>query len=421
MAYNPLTLTSGTAAGGTLAGTYPSPTLASNVTVQELNYTTQNVALVTTAANPLNGNIVRASAIAASATVAAPTSSTDGMCLIYVLPQDSTGGRIISWNATFKGVTSSTVNTLPNAVTTLKFVYQANVATPGWYLASSTVNGVGTWLIFADGSDGSGTLDGTTTVFNIVPNASTYSLPYDILAHNITINTGVTVITNGYRIFCTGTLTNNGTIHCGGSNATSSAAGANGAANNYGIVGIVGSAGNITGATTQPATASDTLGGQGGSGGAGSSGTSGACGTYTQVTSTNFMRSMPSLLTGKPPNGANRLCGQGGRGGGGDATNSGGGGGGGGGAVFIAAYTVAGTGTIHAKGGTGFSPVTGNCGGGGGGGGGLVVIISTSVSASAITGQTIQVTSGLGGSGVGTGAAGTSGSLGTKIVINPPF
>lgn len=53
--------------------------------------------------------------------------------------------------------------------------------------------------LFGDGSDGAITYSGDTT------------LTSDIFATSITVNTGVTVNTGGFRIFCNGTLTINGT------------------------------------------------------------------------------------------------------------------------------------------------------------------------------------------------------------------
>lgn len=55
--------------------------------------------------------------------------------------------------------------------------------------------------------------------------------------------------------------------------------------------------------------------------------------------------------------------------------------------------------------------------GGGGGGGGLVVVVSGSVSAGAISGQTIDAAAGAGGGKTGTGVAGTNGTGGTVILI----
>ena len=52
-----------------------------------------------------------------------------------------------------------------------------------------------------------------------MPSASTYTLTRDIHCTSVTINNGVTVKTANYRIFCRGTITNNGTISNNGNNA----------------------------------------------------------------------------------------------------------------------------------------------------------------------------------------------------------
>src|ERR1043166_3260806 len=66
--------------------------------------------------------------------------------------------------------------------------------------------------MFGDGSDGAVIFDGTTAVLGLVPSASAYTLNRSIFCSSITINGSVKIKTAGYKIFCTGTLTNNGTI-----------------------------------------------------------------------------------------------------------------------------------------------------------------------------------------------------------------
>ena len=60
--------------------------------------------------------------------------------------------------------------------------------------------------IFGTGSDGSIILDGTTTILSMVPSASVYSMTRDLYFNDLTINTGVRLAPNGYRIFVKGTL-----------------------------------------------------------------------------------------------------------------------------------------------------------------------------------------------------------------------
>lgn len=73
---------------------------------------------------------------------------------------------------------------------------------------------------FGDGSDGDITYDGSTTILGVVPSSSVYTLDRDIYAENMTVNSGVKIKTNGYRIFCSISLTNNGTIERNGNDGT---------------------------------------------------------------------------------------------------------------------------------------------------------------------------------------------------------
>lgn len=67
--------------------------------------------------------------------------------------------------------------------------------------------------IYGTGQDGSVTLDGTTTVLSMVPSANVYSMTTDLYFYNLTINAGVRLAPNGYRIFVKNLLTlNNNSI-----------------------------------------------------------------------------------------------------------------------------------------------------------------------------------------------------------------
>ena len=60
--------------------------------------------------------------------------------------------------------------------------------------------------IYGTGSDGNATLDGTTTVLSMAPSSSVYSMTRDMYFNDLTINAGVRLAPNGYRIFVKGTL-----------------------------------------------------------------------------------------------------------------------------------------------------------------------------------------------------------------------
>lgn len=68
--------------------------------------------------------------------------------------------------------------------------------------------------VYGTGADGSVTLDGTTTILGMIPSSNVYSMTSDLYLHNLTINAGVRLAPNGYRIFVKNilTLNNNSTI-----------------------------------------------------------------------------------------------------------------------------------------------------------------------------------------------------------------
>lgn len=63
--------------------------------------------------------------------------------------------------------------------------------------------------VYGTGSDGNITLDGTTTVLGMVPSSSVYSMTQDLYFNNLTLNSGVRLAPNGYRIFVKNLLTLN--------------------------------------------------------------------------------------------------------------------------------------------------------------------------------------------------------------------
>jgi parallel beta-helix repeat protein len=270
--------------------------------------------------------------------------------------------------------------------------------------------------LFGDGSDGTVAMNGTNTFSGFASlSGSTYTLSRDVFATSLTVSSGVTVLTNGYRVFCQGTVTNGGTVSFPGNNAASATGGTH---TNSGTLqgGQAGGSGSAASAGANGTIASGSAGtGNGGAGGAGSSTAGGA------ARASNLSTPFPYRTPYAAAAGAFTVVGvacsasgaNGGSGGGGDGTNSGGGGGSGAGIIVIFAWSVVNTGTISANGGNGFTPATGNCGGGGGGGGGLILIYTLT----AWTAGTTSVTGGTLGSGVGTGAAGTAGGSGSVLNV----
>lgn len=289
----------------------------------------------------------------------------------------------------------------------------------------ATVGGSQGW--YGDGSNGSGTLDGTTTVFGLVPAASLYTMARDLYCTNLTINNGVSLKTNGYRLFCSGTLTNNGTILWVGLNATTNASAGNlvnnSASINAGNIGAAGGAGGTTG-NGNPGGSQGTncsAGGAGGTGGNAGASSGGAGGQNTGFNAGIMApRALPHFLGPYGQQGQTLFqCfgGSGGGGGAGASGVSGGAGGTGGGIVLVVAFTIAGTGTISVRGGNGANAPGANSGGGGGGGGGSIFILSSSASGGAVAGQTLVTAGGTHGNGTGTGTNGVDGSAGPTFVL----
>lgn len=281
----------------------------------------------------------------------------------------------------------------------------------------------GTSGYYGDGSDGTRTFDGSTTILSHAPSSNIYTLTRDLFLADWTVNNGVTIITAGFRINWTGTLTNNGTIHndgIAGAPFTGGAAGAGpGTVAGVGTPGANGATG--TGGNSSAKTSS--LGGRGGAGGFGSLSTQGTSGTVTAPTAaTGTLRSLPYAAVGALISGTAVAIvngGTGGGGGGGDGSHNSGGGGGGGGLLVLCGKTIAGTGAIRARGGVGGAGSFTGTGGGGGGGGGWLCITSGSVNAGAIAGQTIDANGGTGGTHTGSAPTtdGSSGANGTVILI----
>lgn len=278
--------------------------------------------------------------------------------------------------------------------------------------------------LFGDASDGSVTMDGVATFPNFASlGGSTYTLTRDVFATNFTVNSGITLITANFRIFCQGTFTNNGTLR---STVPNNAAGA--------TAGAIVAAGSLQGGQpggtggTGVGPAGTATNGSIGTGSGGSGGSSGASGgnnaggaTVGPKTGTGPLHLPGSAISGVMWGKSNSLTSvlagaPGGSAGGGDGVNSGGGGGSGANTVVVYAWAFINgpTGSITAIGGNGGTPPSGNCGGGGGGGGGLILIYT--LVAWTNNGST-TVTGGSPGGGIGSGAAGSSGTSGNVLNV----
>ena len=111
-----------------------------------------------------------------------------------------------------------------------------------------------------------------STITQALPADITYSsnttLTADVYAQNVTINSGVTVTTNGFNFYCNGSFINNGTITTGQGGAPGSGSGGQGG---YGAYGIYIQANQITAGVINAAgyAGQNSTGGGGGGGGGG--------------------------------------------------------------------------------------------------------------------------------------------------------
>ena len=274
----------------------------------------------------------------------------------------------------------------------------------------------------------------------------TMTLTRDMYWTNLTLHAGDKIITNGWRIFVSGTLDisaadshsiqADGAAGANGSGSTGGAGGAgftsagtlghgsaNGGGGGNGSTGVGNGGSNAT-TVVSPNNGGDP--GTGGNGGTGGNAGNGGGAANTQVPWYCYRIDddliWQHIQAGNVPvNGG--FSGGGGGGGGGDFGTSTGGGAGGGGAgahvLYLAARTVArGTNTnpaiISAEGGAGGNGANGGAtnsnggGGGAGGGGGFLIFLYFAKTGSAIT-NGISASSGLGGTGGNAAGTGTNG------------
>ena len=188
----------------------------------------------------------------------------------------------------------------------------------------------------------------STTSNSAITYSSNTSLSADVYATDVTINSGVTITTNGYNFYCTGTFTNNGTINTGSATGTSYNGG--------------------SGGTWDTATGTGGAGGGGGGGGAGGAGSNGGNGDDVSLT-------YYGGAGGAGGGGLSRTNSYGGPGGnGGNGGSNGGvagaGGAGGAGGTTAGVFPTITNSFIQSLNSSGFKNTLLGAGGGGGGGGG---------------------------------------------------
>jgi hypothetical protein len=332
----------------------------------------------------------------------------------------------INANTTISGA----LNVLSNfGVNTNKFTVASatgNTTTSGTISASNlsgTNTGDQTLPVYGDGADGAVTFDGSSAYSFATYSSTIYTLTRDVWATTISVSSGYTVITAGYRLFATTSINAAGNIHNNGSNGSGAVAGAGGLggffkAGGAGAAGLLAASAGAAGTAQATPTANTWVGGVGGRGGQGRLNNIGFNGGQiaptnatnpanadggSKVTS-NYVNYLTRYVVGATNWQMTPSIG----GGGGAKSVTGtaatsGAGGGGGGICFVAAPVITGSGTISANGGSGGNAAGtgGSFGGGGGGGGGVVCVIAKT---SAIT------PTATGGTG-GTSVFGTNGTL----------
>lgn len=310
--------------------------------------------------------------------------------------------------------------------------FLASFTASGWVLSGSlgSATAVGSG-IYGDGSDKSGltggafTFDGVTAVTGSTRVGSVYTLTRDVFYTSVTVNSGITVNTAGFRMFANVAITNNGIIANNGGNGVTSTGGAGGAAGGSLGVGYTGGNGGnaAVGANAQTSAGVGDFGGTASAGGAGTNAGGSPTALTTPTAAKGGVRFLSSLLSGtflsaSSTGGFSGGAGGGGGGGGAVAGNLGGGGGGGGGVLGLYSPVISGTGTFQANGGNGAAGSGGgNDGGGSGGGGGVVIFVTRTTLTAALLAQ-ISVAGGTGGAGLGTGTGGSPGLVGTIFSMN---
>lgn len=315
--------------------------------------------------------------------------------------------------------------------------------------------------LFGTGSDGDVTLDGTNTYGFLSKSGNTYTLTRDIQPDNLTIESGVTLVTDGYRIFVRNKIDGAGTLDWGtpnnGSDGVSDtddpAGGSGGSQSGSGplknVAGVSGAAGSQTAGTGTPGDGSDgngadpglgsngVPGGDGGDAGGSHPGSSGGSGgtvtdPFTVFPMYRFIVSLgadlrsDATLTYLLPQATGGGGGAGGDSSTGDASGSGGGSAASGGVLLLFARVWDGTFTIKSNGGNGGNGddaiddgAGGEVGGGGGGAGGNGGVAIVGYNEKKWTGSYDLAggTGGAGGSGLGgasDGASGTDGVMGSS-------
>lgn len=356
---------------------------------------------------------------------------------VVVLTQDSAGGHSVS----FTNVTWLPSGAAPAFPAGANQSFAVGFLTPDFgrtVFGEGAMQTGGGFGVYGDGSDSAIVLDGKNSYPFLGQGTGSASNFYwarrDIYASSLTLQPGSTLqlaggITGAMRLFCSGTLTNNGGFIVSAPNMPSF--GATGGANlstgtlvpgadapSGKTADTAGAAGaTVTGSWGRGATAA------GGAGGANGAGTAGGAGgdavAPAGLPRGTVPRAVPQIVTMSVADGTGNTHfyggGASGGAGAGDGTYAGGAGGVGGNPLFIAAQTIVNGGTIEAAGGAGGDAARGHAGGGGGGQGGPLIIITGSLTSTAA--GKLGNPGGPGGAGKGSGKPGNAGGQGWTVQL----
>lgn len=335
------------------------------------------------------------------------TATCDGSTIITGMTSNGTAASVTSVSggaATITGLINVNPDMIGNSIT---------------FSGASSGGNNGTFVVASWISSSSVTVTNASAVSNDAHNGSIswhalnyYALARDIDFFSLTINSGVNVNTNGYRVFGQNLIVN-GLLHANGylgfpEGNSIPCPGGGGAPN---INALLAGGGHAWGGEDASPSINPGLGGQGGVGGtvAGSPGTvtPPSASTYASVFNISIAITM---ITYKVSSGSVSFTavggGTGGSLGGGGIGPSGGSGGG---MMVLIVQTLSGSGTVSANGGQG--GISAGQGAGGGGGGGVIVFVNrTNNLTSALT-----VNGGAAGTGTGGGQLPQPGSPGTII------
>lgn len=308
------------------------------------------------------------------------------------------------------------------------------------YFTLNGITGNNQSIFFGTGSDGAVVFNGSNDYSSFATRVtSTYRLIRDVHATTIVASSGITIATNGFKIYATESVSSSAFIIGDGTagqvGTAGSAGGLPGFSYSTGTLGggISGARGAVSSASTVNGNSATSvsapgLGGNGadsGSGGGGATAGTGATVVASRV-KVGALTVTDAVVEGYD-NTIYLIRGGGGGGGGssssgGGASGAGGGGGGGGGGMFISSPSITFT-TVSivrsagGAGGTGASGAGGSGAGGGGGGGGFIILRYLTT----YTNQGIvSAPGGAGGTGVVSGTNGSNGTSGTVITVDIP-